>query len=345
MATIGNTFPTLIDVTTRSGEDGKVQTTIAELLSQTNESLLDIPWIEGNLPTGHKTITRTGIPAATWRRLNYGVPAGKSTTAAVTDVTGMLETYSVIDKDLADLNGNTAAFRFTEDQAFIEGMNQQFADALFYESIASNPDRITGLSPRYSSLSAGNAANIIDAGGTGSSNTSIWLIVWGPNTIHGIYPKGTVAGLTHMDVTTAAPILDANGNRYQAYQTKYQWKCGLTVRDWRFAVRICNIDTTNAAGGLQGTTPPNLYRLMVKALNKIPNLPANGNGSPNLAPTGKAAFYVNRAVKTWGDIQSMEKATLAFQTIMDAQGRPFLSFRGIPVRLTDRLLNTEARVV
>lgn len=345
MSTIGNTYPTLIDVASRSGPDGKVQRVIAETLSQTNEPLLDIPWIEGNLPTGHKTIIRTGIPAATWRRLNYGVPPGKSTTAPVTDVTGMLETYSVIDKDLADLNGNTADFRFTEDLAFIEGMNQQFIQALFYESSRLNPDRITGFAPRYSSLSAGNAVNVIDAGGTGSSNTSIWLVVWGPNTIHGIYPKGTIAGLTHEDVTTPAPIYDPAGGRYQAYQTKYQWKCGLTVRDWRYAVRICNIDTTTSAGGLQSSTPPNLYRLMIKAMNKIPNLPANGNASPTNAPIGKAAFYVNRGVKTWGDIQSMEKATMAFQTIQDSQGHPFLAFRGIPVRLVDQLLNTEARVV
>ena len=345
MSTIGNTYPTLIDIATRSGDDGKVQTTIAELLSQTNEMLMDIPWVEGNLPTGHVTTVRTGLPSATWRRLNYGVPAGKSTTAKVTDVTGMLEAYAVIDKDLADLNGNTSAFRLTEDMAFIEGMNQQFQQAAFYESIGVNPERINGLAPRYSSLSAGNGTNIIDAGGTASANTSIWLVVWGPNTIHGIYPKGSIAGLSHQDVTTAAPILDAAGGRYQAYQTKYQWKCGLTVRDWRYAVRIANIDTTSSAGGLQSTTPPNLYRLMIKALNKIPNLPANGNASPNSAPVGKAAFYVNRAVKTWADIQSMEKTTLAFQTIQPSQGQPFLSFRGVPVRLCDQILNTETRVV
>ena len=333
MALIGNNYPTLVDVTKRLDPDGK-PAVVAELLSQLNEPLADIPWIEGNLPTGHKTTIRTGIPAATWRQLNYGAIPAKSTTAQITDVCGMLETYSVIDKDLADLNGNTAAFRLTEDTAFIEGMNQQFTQALFYASTAANPERITGLSPRYSALSAGNGANIIDAGGTGSSNTSIWLVVWGPNTIHGIYPKGTAAGLTHQDVTTAAPISDGNGGLYQAYQTKYQWKCGLTVRDWRYAVRIANIDTTTNAGGLQSTTPPDLYRLMVRAMNKIPSL-----------KMGRPAFYVNRAVKTWGDIQAMEKATLAFQTVQDAQGQPFLTFRGIPVRLTDQLLNTEARVV
>ena len=159
MAVIGNSYPTLVDVTKRLDPNGK-PAVVAELLSQLNEPLQDIPWIEGNLPTGHKTTTRTGLPQATWRRLNYGVPPAKSTTAQITDVCGMLETYSVIDKDLADLNGNTAAFRLTEDTAFIEAMNQQFAQALFYESVGVNPDRITGLSPRYSSLTAGNGVNV-----------------------------------------------------------------------------------------------------------------------------------------------------------------------------------------
>lgn len=344
MSTIGATYPTLIDVASRSGDDGKVQTVLAELLSQMNEPLQDIPWIEGNQPTGHVTTVRTGLPAATWRRLNYGAVPTKSTTAKITDVCGMLETYSVIDRDLADLNGNTAAFRLSESMAFIEGMNQQFTQALFYASIASNPERMTGFAPRYASKSAGNGGNIIDAGGTGSSNTSIWLVVWGENSVHGIFPKGTRAGLVQEDVTTPAPISDGNGGLYQAYQTKFQWKNGLTVRDWRYVVRIANIDTTTSAGGLQSTTPPNLYRLMIKAMNKVPRLPQNGNGSPTVAPTGKAAFYVNRAVKTWADIQAMEKTTLAFQSINDSQGQPVTMFRGIPVRLCDQLLNTEAQV-
>lgn len=332
VSAITATVPTLVDVASRTGDDGKIAA-IAELLSQLNEPLLDIPWIEGNLTTGHKTTVRTGIPSATWRLLNYGAVPTKSTTATVTDVTGMLETYSQIDKDLADLNANAAAFRASEDVAFLEGMNQQFMQALFYASVASNPERITGFAPRYSSLSAGNATNIIDAGGTASANTSIWLVVWGPNTVHGIYPKGSTAGLTHQDVTTPAPISDGNNGLYQAYQTKYQWKCGLTVRDWRYAVRIANIDTTTSAGGLQSTTPPNLQRLMIRAINKIPSM--------NM---GRAAFYGNRAAKTWADIQATEKSSLAFQTLEDAQGRPFTAFRGIPFRLSDQILNTETRV-
>ncbi|WP_368734330.1 major capsid protein, partial [Klebsiella quasipneumoniae] len=62
----------------------------------------------------------------------YGVQPSKSTTVQVTDYVGMLETYAEVDKSLADLNGNTAEFRLSEDRAFIEAMNQQMAQTLFY---------------------------------------------------------------------------------------------------------------------------------------------------------------------------------------------------------------------
>ncbi|MCQ4021275.1 major capsid protein, partial [Klebsiella pneumoniae] len=133
--------------------------------------------VEGNLPTGHRTTIRSGLPSATWRLLNYGVQPSKSTTVQVTDGIGMLETYAEIDKSLADLNGNTAEFRLSEDRAFIEAMNQQMAQTLFYGDTSVNPQQFMGLSSRYSDLTATNAQNIIDAGGTGTDNTSIWLIV------------------------------------------------------------------------------------------------------------------------------------------------------------------------
>ena len=115
-------------------------------LSQTNEILDDMMVVEGNLPTGHKTTVRTGLPQATWRLLNQGVPNAKSTTAQIVDTCGNLETYSVIDKDIADLNGNTAEFRLSEVRAFLEGMSQQVASTLIYGN-QHEPERFTGLRP------------------------------------------------------------------------------------------------------------------------------------------------------------------------------------------------------
>jgi len=66
MATLGTTVLTYADWAKRV-EDGYRIGTIIELLSQTNEILLDMLVLEGNLPTGHKTTVRTGLPTATWR--------------------------------------------------------------------------------------------------------------------------------------------------------------------------------------------------------------------------------------------------------------------------------------
>ena len=124
MATIGNLAVTYADWAKRM-DDGYKVASIIEILSQTNEILDDMLVMEGNLPTGHKTTIRTGLPQATWRLLNAGVPNAKSTTAQIVDTCGNLETYAVIDKDIADLNGNTADFRLYEVRAFLEGMTQQ----------------------------------------------------------------------------------------------------------------------------------------------------------------------------------------------------------------------------
>src|SRR6266576_2377360 len=199
MATIGSTALTMADWAKRVDDDGRTSA-IVELLSQTNEIMDDMLMVEGNLPTGHKSTVRTGLPQATWRLLNYGVPQGKSTTAQITDVIGNLETFGVVDKDIADLNGNTAEFRLSEVRAFLEGMTQQMATTLIYGNVGVNPERFHGLAPRYNSVltsTAQTAANVIDMGGTASTNTSIWIVVWGADTCHGIFPKGKITGLQH----------------------------------------------------------------------------------------------------------------------------------------------------
>lgn len=327
MAVKGLTALTLADWGKRVDPNGKIDK-IIELLAQTNPILQDMLIVEGNLPTGHRTTVRSGLPAATWRLLNYGVQPSKSTTVQITDAIGMLEAYAEVDKSLADLNGNTAEFRLSEDRAFIEAMNQQMAQTVFYGDTTINPERFMGLSSRYSSKSAGNGQNIIDAGGTGTDNTSIWLIVWGENTVHGIFPKGQKAGLQFEDKGQET-LVDANGGKYEGYRTHYKWDNGLTLRDWRYVVRIANIDVSDLSTG----SAANIVTQMVKALHRIPN---RGMGKP--------VFYMNRTVAQALDLQSLDKASLAL-SVKETEGEWWTAFRGIPIRETDALLETEARVV
>ena len=326
---LATTNLTLADWAKRVDKDGKVDT-IVELLGQTNEVLEDMVWVEGNETTGHVTTVRTGLPAATWRMLNYGVQPSKSVTAQVKDTCGMLEAYAEVDKKLADLNGNTAAFRMSEDRAFLESMNQTMATTLFYGNTLTNPERFLGLAPRYGALSGStSAANVLSGSGSGSTNTSVWLMCWGDNTAHGIFPKGTKAGLQHNDLGEQT-LIDAAGGKYQGYRTHYQWDCGLTVRDWRYAIRIANIDvsalTKDAASGA------NLIDLMVQAIELLPN-----------AKMGRPVFYCNRTVRSFLRRQMVNKSNLNL-SLDQIAGKHVVAFDGIPVKRVDALLNTEAAV-
>lgn len=338
MATLGqNGKVTLLDIAQSMDPQGKVAD-VAELLTQTNEILLDMPWFEGNLPTGHQGTIRTGLPTAVWRQFYQGVPPSKSQRAKITDACAMLETRSEVDVDEANLNGNASAFRLSEATAFVEGLNQTMADSLIYGNATVNPERFNGLAPRYSAISgATNGQNIIDAGGTGSDNTSIWLVVWGKQTAFGIYPKGSQAGLTHKDLGEY-DAFDANNNRFRAYGDLWQWKCGVHVKDWRYIVRIANIDVSNLVAE---SSAADLIKLMVRAFARIP-LPGMGN----------AVFYANRTVKEMLSIQALAKSNNAL-SITEAL-RQFggvdvsikeLRFMGVPIRTVDRIVTTEARVV
>lgn len=339
MATLASSALTLGEWATRLDPGGKPAAVI-ELLGQTNEMLTDMLWMQCNDGAGHKTTVRTGLPTATWRLLNYGVVKSKSTTAQVRDSTGMLEAYSDIDKALADLNGNTAEFRMGEDMAFIESMNQGMQGTVIYGNTTTAPERFTGLAPRFSALSAPNGGNIVNAGGSSNTNTSIWLIGWGQNTCHGLFPKGSKAGLQVRDLGEH-PLYDANNNVYQGYRTHFKWDCGLTVRDWRFVVRIANVNVTAGA-----VTTSNLVNTLITAVNKLPFVSAAGNSPP---PGGtkpgqvNTAFYCNRTVRAALDIQAMAK-TNNFLTIETRDSKPYTAFRGIPIRICDQITNSEANV-
>lgn len=332
MTALATTHPTLLDLAKRTDPDGNIAS-IVEILNQTNEALLDMVWVEGNLPTGHRTTIRTGIPAPTWRKMYGGVQPTKSTTAQVTDTCGMLEAYAEVDKALADLNGNTAEWRLSEERPHIEGMNQEVASTLFYGNEGTEPEAFTGLSPRFAARSGvSNSENVIHGGSSDTDNASIWLCVWGPNTGHGIVPKGSTAGLQMQDLgEVTIENVDNSGGRMQAYRSHYRWDAGLTIRDWRYFVRIANIErsalTADASSGA------NLPNLMFEAWERLPNV-----------GMGRAAWYMDRSILTKLRQQSAAAVKQSTLTVDDVGGVMVTSFNGAPIRRVDAISANEALV-
>lgn len=352
IAMIGATgaWPTLIDLASRLDPEGKVPV-IAEMLSQANDMNDDLPWIEANERTGHEFVFRTSIPAGSWRQYNMGVPYAKSTTAKARVGMGMLEDYSQVDRALAEHSGNMMAFRESEDVAFLEGMSQTIAQTFIYGNTTVTPAEFMGFAPFYNTVStssAQNATNVIDGGGTASANTSLWLIGWGPDTIFAIYPRGSQAGLNMEDKGDIVPGFDSVGNRFEAYTSWFRQQAGLCPKDWRYGVRVCNIDTTSA--GLAGPNALDLFATMAQAVLLFPKLTKTTSGitktdAPDDTATGvRPVFYCNRTTRHYMDIQMIRDRNVLL-SIKDYAGEPTEGFRGIPVKCVDQILNSETRVV
>lgn len=331
MATaIASSNLTLSDIAKQMMPNGEIEADIVELLKQDNPLLEDMSWEEANGGTFHRSVQRMGIPEPTWRRFYEGVTPVKTVNASVDEPLGMMEARSVVDAKLLDMSPNKERVRMNEMAGILEGFNQSFTETLLTGAVSTSPAKFNGILPRFNSLSAGTAENVISASGSGTDNTSILLVNWGPRSVFGVYPRGSKAGISREDLGRQEVLDTATpGRRFTAYEEKIQWDCGLVVRDWRHVVRIANIDKSNLVAQ---SSAPALLELMAAAVDKIPS-----------SSGGRPAFYVNRTVSTMLRIQCMKQANV-YLTVGNEEGKPKLMFDGIPIRKVDMMQADEAAV-
>lgn len=332
MATLGTNVVSLLDIQKRLDKNDKIAD-IIELLNQDNAMVQDMTWVEGDSADGLTTSLRTGVPTPTWRLYNGGVQPTKSTVATVKFTCATAVARNEVDVDLAERGGNASAFRLQEAAAAVEGMSEEVQRALIYDNETTTPGRVTGLAAYYNSKSAESGDNIIDAGGTGSDNTSIYLVAWHPMGVTGIYPKGSKAGLVHEDhgKQLVSDAVGAGAARYWAYMDEFKWTCGLAVRDWRQAVRIANIDHSNL---IADSSAADLQAALYKAYLKIKD-----------PSKGRLGIYMRRDVLTKLGTQAFGLAKTGGGITLDTvEGKVYTKWMGIPIRFVDQLTNSEARV-
>jgi hypothetical protein len=345
--TLTSTALTYADWAKRNDPSGKIAT-IINLLSQTNEILEDALVVEANGPTSHRTTVRTGLPSATWRLLNYGVAQAKSTTAQVTDSIGMLETYSTIDKALADLNGATRRVPALGGPRVPRRHEPAGRGHDVLRQHRREPRALHGLG---AALQHGVHLDRADRGQRdrrrrhGLDQHLHLGRGLGPEHAPHIFPKGQINGLQQRDLGEQT-IYDASNNPYQAYRTHFKWDIGMCLRDWRYAVRIANIDVNLLSGG----SAANLINGLVRAVHRLPTAPVGVSSEQRTdAPDGGAmsmgrtVIYCNKVIRTYLDIQAMNKTNVLLR-LEEWNGKAVTTFRGVPIRTCDQLLNTESRL-
>lgn len=340
-------WPTYADLTSRMTGAGK-QAYIAEMLSQSIVTAEDMPVLESSEMGGHEFVLRTSLPAGYFRSANQGVPYSKSTTGKSRVGVGSLEDYSQVDRMIAEDSGDIDQFRENEDVAFLEGMGQTMEENVWYGNTTTNPAEFTGFSVFYNSISqAANGANILNGGGTGTSNASIWGIGWGQRTLFGVYPRGSKAGLTMEDKADTVPGFDSLGNRFEAYTSWFRHQLAIVPMDWRYAFRIPNIDVTSA--GLAGPNALDIFATLAEAQMLPPHLSARTStitktdAQNDPAPGIRFVIYVNRTLMHWMQVQAIRDRQVLLRA-EDYAGIPTDNWRGLPIKISDQLLTTESTI-
>lgn len=353
-STIGTTNPTLIDVAKLQDSEGKSLPYVAAL-SQANAVTRVMPFIEGNQADGHAISVETYAPLPSTRTMNRGVIPTFGKAMQIVEQTAQLKDWLEIDETVAKRGGNPEQVRYNLSMSKLRAMGRKFAYLAFYGNVGTVPTDFNGLSMRYSAISgATNANNVLSAGGASNTNASIWLVGLGPLAITGIYPKGSMAGFQHRDwglqpITNAADVNGGSTGRLEVYQDSYTWDGGLCVADWRFGVRICNIDvpSLNAL-----TNDADLAYFMEEAWSRMPFIPTNEPPEPGVVQTNPTLWwFMNRTCKRGLGHQLkqtvIQGSGVRVDNVRNELPRMLYSefeYNAIPVGICDQLITTEANV-
>lgn len=331
----------------RMDPTGKMST-LVNLLSQNNGILDDQLAVECQSGNAFQFTQVVKLPTPTRRGYNQGISATMAGVAKQVQTCVEYDDLITLDQSLARLGGNLGELRAQEDALHMEAMGQTVASDIFYGNNLTDPTQFTGLANIYNTVTTSTsqiAANVIDCGGTGSTNSSMWLITWGPKHIHSIFPNGLPAGLQHVDKGLQR-VLDSNSKPFYAYETWLQWNIGLAIHDWRFASRAANIDVT----AFGTASAANLINILAAQVMKLPVMPRGAgpvqtsDDPRNVTMGTRSAIYVNRTVYLALDLQAQNKTNVLLR-MTEWDGYPVLTYRDIPIRIVDALTTSETRVV
>ncbi len=333
MAAKGQTLLTFADTAKLRGKRPGM---VAEVMTLHNPILQDMMYRQMNEGTIHKESSRGSLPAPYYRKANQGIPAGKTELQEHSFTAAHFESKSQIDLKVASRGGDgmIAFNRWNQAKGHIIGMSHEHAALTFYGSPSDDPRKVPGLADIYSTLdpaASPTAKQVIDCGGTGSDQTSIYLLAWGENSFFGVYPNDTQAGLKRTDygkVKIQALDENAAAAEFWGWEEVFELDHGLVAKDYRQGSRACNIDTTALR---DGADPTDLIDVMISLQAKLDSL-----------ENGKLAYYVNRTIHT--ALRKQVRADVqkgGGLTYSNHGGVWILEFDGIPVRRCDSLLSSE----
>jgi hypothetical protein len=281
------------------------------------------------------------LPTASTRRWNEGIKPTTSKNTPINDPIALFEDRSEVDKALWMIQNDPNAWRADQDMNHVEGLFQLMESTLIYGNLATNPGAFNGLATRFNTTASypnGDTSwqpNVWKGGATNGSVTSAWMIEFGDDSVYGIYPPNTPAGLSVEDLGQYTKQLASSlgtigiNAMYEVLGTLLTWYMGIQIADERAVQRIANINPTILSAN---NFDENVF---IAAKNQLPR---GGEGSGTV-------ILVNRALKTQIDIRAVSQKLNAYTNFnaneTDVFGRSVTKFQNIPIYVAEKILSTE----
>lgn len=321
MATLTGEY-TLLDLKAMHDPKGNVAKVI-DIISEVNGVWNDAVWTEANDMTSHVVTQALSEGAGSSGVINKGVAYEEDRVKQIREPLEMFESYARIDERLIRRARSPEQFRAQKNAMRVRGMAKSWHTRFLYGSSLESPENVNGLATRFNTLSMD---NVWGNSGTGDDTTSIWVLQWGEDGINLVYPRGERTIIEEEDL--GRQLIHDDDGVYTALVSHYMINWGVAVNDPRAVQRIANVESTGASNTFDDD-------LLIQVINELPD-PGN---------LDRTRIYVNRDVKTQMDIALKDKTNVNYN-VTNAFGGPggMLTFKGIPVRLVDKITSTETAI-
>lgn len=300
---------TLLDIAKANGSDA-----VAGLIDETSKAHPEITMGYARTITGimYKTLVRVGLPSVSFRDANQGQDPTKSAFENRLVETFILNPRWQADKAVADRYEDGApAYIALEAASHMEAAMVTLAKQFYYGRVSGGDAKgYPGLIDAYDSVNM-----VVDAGGTtANTGSSVWAVKFGPKDVGWVWGNNGQLAETELDERDAE---DADGKKFTAYHQELLAYPGVQVGSIRSIGRIKKLTEAEAAAKLSD-------KFVADLLSKF-----------EVGVVPDVLFMTRRSLRQLRDSRTATNPTGSPAPF------PTESF-GIPIAVTDAILNTEA---
>ena len=324
---------TLPEVLRTKAPDGSYMSAI-DVLSERIPLLEEGYWLQANDDSSHEFLRWTSEPVGSPVRLGEGAAWEKAAQVPVKEQLMNLGSNMKLDIKVLAKAPDPVRYRRDMEKVTVRGMTKTFAKTIFSKGglgdMSTDVRSINGLGVRYGKIAANSVYSL--GGNSAGSMGSIWIVKWGPDGLHFLYPKTASKALVEKNMTEAQPmcINDANGNPVYYEVTNWDWQFGLAIGDPRNVKRIGNIAASGDKSFWNDSTDKALGENAL--IDALEDMPSDLSG---------CVIYAGKNIVAQMRKRLNSKSNLFFN-VRDVWGRPMLAFDEVPIVRMDTLTNDEA---